>query len=352
MKTSPTDAAAGAGALLVFLDKAGVPGCWLRLGDGEPGYGVAADGLPAAARTVLAVPGEQVTMHWLELGPGLAPAQAAAAARLMLADASAEPIAAMHVAIGRPESGRTPAAVVPVERMRGWLEAAAAAGIDPEAVVPSPMLLPPPESGFVRREIDELSDYRGPAAAFTLEPELAAALIGDALVGEVDEAGFEAALPPLLADPSIDLRQGPFARARRWRVEPGPLRRIGVLALALAVLSLAVQIAAILAYTFAADRARSEADALALEAGAGPGGPGFAAAAALLFDAVRATPNVELTRLDYRADGSLALTVTMDNAASLAALQSRIEASGLAVEPGEQRSEGGRPVADLTVRPA
>ena len=53
---------------------------------------------------MLAVPGERVAIHWLELAEGLAPAQAAAAARLMLADASAEPLADMHVAVGRPEA--------------------------------------------------------------------------------------------------------------------------------------------------------------------------------------------------------------------------------------------------------
>ena len=40
----------------------------------------------------LAVPGTEVAIHWLDLAGDLTPAQAAAAARLMLADASAEPL--------------------------------------------------------------------------------------------------------------------------------------------------------------------------------------------------------------------------------------------------------------------
>ena len=343
MKTSPTDGS----TLLVFIGESGAPGCWLRLDGGAADYGVASDGLPAAARKVLAVPGEQVAVHWLELDEGLAPAQAAAAARLMLADASAEPLADMHVAIGRPERGLTPAALVPAARMAGWL---AAAGFDPDAVVPSPLLLAPPDAGFVRREIGAVSDYRGAAAAFTMEPELAAAIAGDAPVATIEQAAFEAQLPNMLAAPPLDLRQGPFARRRPWRIEGGRMRRVALLAIALAMVTLAVQVAAILAYTFAADRLEAEAEALAADrSGAGAG---FAAAASALFDAVRATPNVEITRLEYRSDGSLAATVIMDSPATFAALQSRLEESGLRVEPGERRNAGGRPTADLTVRAA
>ena len=94
MKTSPAETGAAAPDLLVFVDEAGRPGRWLLLdGGGVIDRGDASGGFPAAERTLLAAPGEQVTVRWLELAEGLAPAQAAAAARLMLADASAEPMA-------------------------------------------------------------------------------------------------------------------------------------------------------------------------------------------------------------------------------------------------------------------
>ena len=54
----------------------------------------------------------------------------------------------------------------------------------------------------------------------------------------------------------------------------------------------------------------------------------------MLFEAVRATPNVELSRIDYRPDGSLVATVTVDSPATLAAFRQRVEAGGLAVEGG------------------
>jgi general secretion pathway protein L len=358
MKTSPTDSAGSGVSLLVSVDEAGMPGPWRLLnGSGvtERSEDIAA--LPLAerpARVVLEMPGDQVAVHWLELADGLAPAQAAAAARLMLADASAEPLSRMHVAVGRPESGLTPVALVPVEVMSNWLDLAAAAGLDPDAVVPAPLLLESPAAGFRRRERGDVADYRGLAAAFTLEPELAEALVGDAPVEAVDEPRFEAGLVPIVAAPPINLRQGQFARRRQWKLEGGRLRRIAILAIALVALTLVVQVATILAYTFAADRLETEAETLA--AGTpGPGadiGPGFGPVAAVLFDSVRATPNVEMTRLEYRADGSLGATVMLDSPATFTALRSRLEASGLRVEPGEMRSAGGRPTADLTVRAA
>lgn len=352
MPTSATDPAGG--DLLLFAER-GVPatlGGWRLLVDGEIwSRGEAGSALPAARRVVLAVPGDEVSLHWLDLAEDLAPAQATAAARLMLAEASAEPLSAMHVAVGRAEQGRTAAALVPAARIEDWLAAAGLAGIDVDAIVPEPLLLAAPEDGFVRRDQGTLADYRGPAAAFTLEPELAEALVGDSAVDQVDERTFEAGLAPQLAAPVVNLRQGPFARRRQLRFERQRLRRIGLFVLALAVLTLAVQIATILAFTYGADRLEAQAEALAPAAGpADPElRPPFGAVAAALFAAVQSTPQAEIFGLDYRSDGTLVVTVTADNPATLTALQERLAASGLNVTPGESRTAGGRLSSQMTL---
>jgi len=359
MPTSSADPVAGAQTLLLFVGE-GAPaplaaGRWLLV---EGGLVVARgeDGAepPHAARTVLAVPGEEVSLHWLDLDAGLPVAQASAAARLMLADASAEPLAAMHVAVGRQERGRTVAAVVPMARMTEWLGAAAAVGIDPDAIVPAALLLPAPETGFLRCDRGERADYRGPAAAFTLEPDLADAIVGDAPVELLDEGRSEEAWAAQAAAPPLNLRQGPFARRRQWRLERPRLRRIAFFAVALAFLTLAVQIATILAYTFSADRLQDRADALAAQSGpaGADSGPGFGGAAAILFATIEATPNAELAGLDYRSDGTLTVTVTADSPATLSALQGRLEAGGFTVAPGESRTSGGRLSGQLTLRPS
>jgi general secretion pathway protein L len=297
---------------------------------------------PGPARTALAVPGTEVALHWLDLAGDLTPAQAAAAARLMLADASAEPLGAMHVAAGRAENGLTAVALAPAELMRAWL----ADGLDPDLIVPGPLLLPPPAEGLVRRGLD----HRGLARAFSAEPELAELVAPGVPVAELDEAAFEAGLPAALADPVVDLRQGAFARRRQWRVDAGSARRAALLVAALLLVSLILQLATIMRYSFDADRMEQEAAALGPRRGASR--PDFDLLAPILFEAVRSTPNLQLSRLEYRPDGSLGATVQVDSPATLAAFRARAEASGAVVEGGTLQSLAGQQSAEIVLRPA
>jgi general secretion pathway protein L len=139
---------------------------------------------------------------------------------------------------------------------------------------------------------------------------------------------------------------------------------------ALLLVSLAVQVAAIARYSFAADAAEAETSRVAAAAlprkarTTNPasaltqrlaelrgGGAGFGATAGALFEAVKGTPNVELSALAFAPDGLLRATVQADSPAAIEALRQRVEASGFAAEAGPPRSGGGRRVADLTVRP-
>lgn len=338
MPTSPTEDFVAEGTLLSFRD-----GDWLLLGDdGTITRGETDPPLVAQGREALAVPGEAVAIHWLALEEGLAPAQAAAAARLMLADASLTPLTDMHVAVGAAEGGRTPVALVPNAEMEAWLAAAP----DADPVVPAPFLLAAPAEGFARRMHGDVADYRGAGAAFAIEPELAGALTGDASVADVDESAFEAGLAETLAAPALNLRQGAFARRRRMRVVEGSWRRLALYALALGALTLLIQIATILSYTFAADRLENELASRG-QSGAPSRSANFGPVAGLLFEAIRSTPNAELTRLDWRADGGLAASLRVDTPATLAALRARAEASGLRVEGNAAPNNG---VADLVVR--
>lgn len=349
MKISATEAGQAETAL-VSLEADGSPGRWWLLDSG--GIIVRGEGhepVPAARRTILAVPGEQVAIHWLELAEELAPAQAAAAARLFLADASAEPLADLHVAVGRPEQGRTPVALVPARQMMRWLASAEAAGLEPVAMIPSPMLLVAPAEGCSSRDRGHVTDFRGSAVAFSLELALAADLLGGSQPEPVSTERFEADLPSVLAGTPLDLRQGPFARRRNWVSEPGQVRRIAGFALAFLLLTLALQVAMILRYTFAADALEAETRSLASPEAAQP--TSFAATAAALFASVQATPNAELTSLEYRPDGSLTAAVQADSPATLTALEQRAEAAGLSSQLGPLRNAGGRQAADLTVTP-
>ena len=322
-------------------------------------------------RLVAVVPGEAVSVHWLELPSGLAPLQAVAAARLMATDMSSQPLSDMHVAVGSEVEGESArvVALVPAITMAGWLGRLQAQGLDPDIILPEPLLLPRPASGFIRYDRGGIPLFRGRNDAFSVEPELAQLIVGDAAVEQLDKHAFEAAIAEQIAEPVINLRQGPFAKRRRWQIEWPLVRRLAALGLALLAVTLAIQIASILRYTYAADRLEQQANEVSVRAlrRTGPlanapaimeqrlvelrgAGPGYSSLATALFEAVRATPTAELTALVFSPDGSFRATVQADSPATLSALQQRIAASALEVDAGPLRTGGGRPTVELTVR--
>lgn len=362
-------------ALLLFLGRDGGIDGWIRIAAGEVAErGVGLDGVEPhrSAPVAAVVPGEAVTLHWLELPPGLSPAQAAGAARLMAAELSAQPIGDLHVTVGREagEGGARCVGLVPMETMRSWLAALEDSGFDAERIVPETLLVPAPAEGLATWDSGPLRLYRGGSEAFAAEPELGDILLGGRTAVPVGAEAFAAGLAEALAQAPLDLRQGPFGRRRDWRVAPARARRLAVLAAALLLVSLTVQVAIIARYSFAADSADAEtrrvaAAALPRSPGLSDpqkaltqrlaelrgGGAGFRATAGALFEAVKATPNIELTSLAFSPDGVLRATVQADSPAAIEALRQRVEAGGFAAEAAAPRSGGGRRVADLLVRP-
>jgi general secretion pathway protein L len=362
--------------LLLFLGREeGLDG-WLRLEEGAVvarGQGPDIPQVLEGAAIAAIVPGDMVTLHWIELPAGLAPAQAAAAARLAAAEHSAQPLPEMHVAVGaaRGEEALRCVALVAAADMAAWLARLQAAGIDPDLMLPETLLLAPPDTGIARYDRGAVSLYRGATDAFAAEPDLAGLVLAGREVRTVDREAFEAGLAEAVAAPAIDLRQGPFARPRRWQIDRALVRRLALLGLLILLATLAIQVAAILRYTFAADALEAEAQRVASSAlprntgiadASGEldarlaelrgGGIGFTAIAAPVFAAVRDTANAEVSAIAFSPDGSLRVTVQADLPATIAAVASRIEAAGFRVETGALRSGGGRQLSDLMVRPS
>lgn len=353
--------------IAIFLDPDGSERTRLMLDDA--GAASAGAALPVNARLSLVVPGEQVSIHWLALDPSLTLAQAAAAARLSLSELSAQPLAEMHVAAGAEEDGLRCVAVVPLAAMEAWLAHARAHGLDPATIVPEPLLLPPPEEGFLRLNGAPRPIYRGRASAFSMEDELAGLVVGDKLVETVERDAFERLLRPRLHAPLVNLRQGPFAKRRVWRIDTARARRIAFMTLTLIFLTIVIQIVTTMRYTLAADRAEAEARQIAISilgagsgtatpermqqrlAALGGGGLGFSAAASALFGAVRATPNAELSSLSYDQSGVLRAAVRADTPDTIGQLVQRIEARPFRAQTAPARMEAGRQVTELAVRP-
>jgi len=360
------------GFLLLFLGDE--PG-WMRMADGRSiARGASFDTLAFdpegddSETVILVVPGSDVALHWAELPAELAPAQAMAAARIMASEVSAEPPEATHIAIGcADDDGQRCLAIVARAKMEIWLAEAATLGIDPDGIIPEPLLLTPPETGvriFRRAGMDVV---RGRTRAFAADPEIAALLIGEEASESVSVEDFERDLGDVLADPQLNLRQGDYAKRRQWKLDKSDIRRVALLAATILLVTLLIQVTMIARYSFAADAVEREAVDRARDAIPGNveivdpegqlrerlaelgGGPGYGEQANAAFAAIRDTAGIELQAMIYDASNSLQLTAAAPGQAELEALQQRMIAAGLIVTPGTVRDAGGLQIAEFTV---
>jgi general secretion pathway protein L len=319
-----------------------------QLSDGAGGAGwPAPDGSPL----VLAVPGEAVALHWLDL-PDLAPAQAAAAARMALADRLAE--SDPHIAVA-PGSGLRPVAVVAREQMAGWLAEAARAGWKPSAIIPDPLLLPAPASGWSVAQDGPRVLARSTTTAFAAEADLAAAIIG------TDATTLaQPALPDVLP---LDLLSGEYVQVARWQPDRTQLKRLALLAAAVAGLWLGGDVAALLRASSAASAADAELMTLtpsttdgpsafaALQAQAQQRGAagGLAALAGPVVQALSARPGAGLAGLSYTPAGGLVAGVA-GGAGEAKALADALGIAGLVASPGTTRATADGSISEVTVR--
>jgi general secretion pathway protein L len=335
------------------------------------------DGLPAPPppeeeppRIVSVAPADAVTLHWAEL-PDRSAAQTVAAARIAVSEAIAAPLAELHVAVGREDDAEErPIGVVGVERMRGWLDRLAAEGIDPDALVPAPMLLPRPDVGYVRADLAGHGVVRGAASGFADEARLTELVTGDTPPETLDRDAVEAAIVASAASPALDLRQGPFAKRRRRAIDWALVKRLGWLALAIVVVTLLIGVFRIIRTEIAAEGIEARTAMIAQQglpggttitdperqlaarlAGMRGGGLGFSRTASAVFGAVQATPGAELTALNFNDSGALKITVTAQNEAQANDLKDHIEALGFTVAASTFTANAGQVSGDLTVTP-
>jgi general secretion pathway protein L len=347
---------------------------WLRIaGDTVVDRG---DGLPAPPdeadppRIVSIAPADAVALHWADL-PDRSIAQAVAAARIVVSEASAAPIADLHVAVGREDAAaERPIGVVGVERMRAWLGTLAAEGLDPDALVPAPMLLPRPETGYVRADLAGHNVVRGATSGFADELRLTELVTGDTPPETLDREAVEAAIVAAATAPALDLRQGPFAKRHRRAIDWALVRRLGWLLAAIVVVTLLISLFRIIRTEIAAEGIEARTAMVAQQglpagatitdperqlsarlAGMRGGGLGFSRTAAAVFGAVQAVPGTELTALSFNDAGALKATVTAQNEAQANDLRSRLQALGFTVDASTFTANAGQVSGDLTVTP-
>lgn len=334
----------------------------------EDGIMSAGEGLPPAEGSMTAIaPAAAVTLHWAEL-PARSTAQAAAAARLLVAEASAAPGGELHVAIGDEGDGDRPIAVVAAATMAGWLDALAADGIDPAAVVPAPLLLPRPDEGYLRAAPGGEPVIRGRAAAFADDPLLTPLVVGADPVEALSKDAMQVSLARVAGAVPLDLRQGPFARRRRRSIDWPLVRRLGLLAASILLATLAIDLVRITKFSIGADAVEARAEALGrtglsrgetvtdvdrqlAERLSGVRGPGlgYSTTLAAVYAAVRAVPGTELTGVDFSPNGQMRLSVAAARESLPTDLKRALEAAGFAVVPGVFQSANGRVTGEMTV---
>lgn len=346
---------------------------WLRIvgdavvarGDGRPELTIVDEERP---RIVAVVPADAVALHWAEL-PDRSMQQTLAAARIAIAEASAAPVTGLHVAVGREgDAALRPIAVVGEDQMHSWLGALAADGIDPDALVPAPLLLAPPDQGYVRADLGGIRVVRSQASAFVDEEPLTALVTGDAPVATLTPQQIETAVIAAVQEPALNLRQGGFARQRKRALDMSLIKRLSWLFLAIAIVSLLITLVRIVRTEFAARGIEAHIGIVAqqgLPAGTTITAPerqlserlaslrgaglGFSRTAGAVFGAVQAEPATELTALVFTDAGALKVTVTAKDEAAVNDLKSRIAGLGFVVTPSTFTASAGQLTGDLTV---
>lgn len=342
---------------------------WRIAGDTVAAEG---EGVPPAAdppEPVIAIaPADAVTLHWAEL-PARSPAQAVAAARVLVSEASAVP-GDLHVAVGPAGSGERAVAVVAPERMAGWLARCTAFGIDPDALLPLPLLVPEPEEGFVRADIAGQSVIRGRATGFADESPLTELVTGGEAPQLLSRDAVAVAAAAAAGALPLDLRQGPFARRRKRSIDWVQVRRLSAMLGLVLLATLAIDLVRIARYSFGADSLDARAAVIArqgLPRGAGEGdearmlnerlsnlrgpGRGFSGTAAAVYRIVEAVPDSEVTGVEFQPNGALKVSLSLTGEGQANDIKARLEQAGFTVSASVFQQANGRVTGDMTVAP-
>lgn len=358
--------------LLILGENPEAPVRWQRIS----GDRVVAEGDDAATltasdmRAIGIVPTQDVTINSAEL-PGLSSAQARAAARLLAAENSISPIEVLHIAVGEPDAASRDILIATVarHRMESWLSAMRAAGFDPEIMIPAALLMPRPERGYVSGTVFGQPLLAGEGSAFADEGAISAAILDGAIPEALSDQEIAASLVEMIAKPPLNLRQGEYAKTRKWKIDPRFIRRAAALIVAIGAISLLIGIAQIVKYNRATSAIEAETAALARRAvpeavsdagaiaaidgklaAARGGGAGFAASTAAIFEAVRAIPELELSSYDFGKDGTVRADVTAATAEDHKAFIKQIEAFGFRGQGSTPQQVAGRFAAHYIVR--
>lgn len=348
---------------------------WLHPSRGGP--------LAKETRLLALAPAADVMLHRAAF-PRLTQRQAEAAARLLAAEQSITPAAALHVALGPVADadngdgadGTRMLAVTDDALMARWLRWLSSHGLDADQIVPAALLVPAPDAAsgdaLVRATVGSETILRSADAAFVAEPELVSHIAGSEtqLVDASDES-IDRAMIAALDDVMLDLRSGKWAKAPPALFGAATLRRAAMIAGLILLVSLAILSARIIrvtADTAALDARASAAVATVLRtpppieqaipqldarlAALGGGTARLSAPFAALVAAMEPAPTVALTALAWRGDGTLSVTLGAPRAEDINTVLLALQARGYTITATPRSGTDGRALGDITIRSA
>ena len=325
--------------------------------------------LPDDNRVMLVPPGGQVTLHWIS-HPDLPARQGRAAARLT---AMASGVVMADQLVAATDENDDPArphmvAVAGRADMQHWLLWAQHHGLDPDMIVPAPLLLPEPEDGFARGIVGDALVWRGVDMAMPDDMAMAE-LIGDARVVEVAPATVEGLAIAALKQPPVNLRQGDYAKRVRRQMDGQALGRIALWCGIILLIGLLITLTGIVKNHREASRLDAQSVTLAQQilpgasdaeqaltemegqlAARGAGGRAFTAPVAALMTAMQDAPGVSLTSLSRDPDGMIRATLAAAKADDINLVLLAIQAAGFTITATPSQDPGGRTLADITVQ--
>jgi general secretion pathway protein L len=368
-------------ALVVTLpEDAETPPHWMRVVDGAMVKGgKGAEWLPACGLselpsgcTVMLVPPVGLTaLHWIA-HPDMPARQGRAAARIEALSASIGPADTLVAAANENDDAEQPHLVAVAARtdMQHWLLWAQHHGLDPDMVVPAPLLLPEPEQGYSAGTIGGVRVLRGRADALAGDAPLVTALAGDAPIAPATPEAVNRLVIAALETPPLNLRQGDFAKRTRRSIDRLWVQRVAIWLGFILLASLLIALISIIRYNSAAasldaesvavaakvlpsvtsaEQAEADLDARLAQRGAGP--YIFSGPLSGLFTAMQANANVSLTKVSRGGDGLLSATLAAPRAEDINVVLLALQASGFTITATSSADPSGRMLADITVRP-
>lgn len=358
--------------LILIPAMAGEPAPYLVIGAGgyvlERGV-LAMDAVerPEPMRTVAVAPGADVLVRWLDLPPGSA-AQQRAAALWTLKDDLATSTDRLSVALGPVPAAGEPrlVAVVGLSLLEAWSDYLDGLGVRADVLIPDVLTLSEPVDDTLTAVAFGASiALRGRRFAASVQPDLVDLVAHGRVVEPVDDAAsVERALVKAALSPPLDLtpsRVREQASARRgWG-------RAAALAGVALVSPLFLMIAEAGRDDMAAARAEDQAiaeiarvdpelartpDPVAALRGrvrAAPPPGGVMAATAALFTAVEGVQDAELDMLVVDPEEGMKASVTHPDYGDVKVIDGAMRASGLTVIETGTQDDAGRVVSDITI---